>query len=147
MVLFASPRGGQGSMKRGIPIRASLAVLVLGTALPFVALVAYNAYSHAHAEAAQAGAEALRAAQSTAADAGETLQRARHILSVLSSWPAVQPLDRAHCPPLFPAFGDLYPQYTNLFTVHRDGTRVCTAVQPLPGPPARMDPAFLPLFS
>ena len=34
-------------MKRGIPIRASLAVLVLGTALPLAALVAYNAYSQA----------------------------------------------------------------------------------------------------
>ena len=37
-------------MKRGIPIRASLAVLVLGTALPFAALIGYNAYSRARAE-------------------------------------------------------------------------------------------------
>src|SRR3981081_949200 len=98
-------------MKRGIPIRASLAVLVLGTALPFAALIGYNAYSRARAEAAQAGAEGVRAGQSPGAGAAETLQRARHLLAVVSSWPAAKSLDRADCPALFAAFGDLYPQY------------------------------------
>ena len=112
-------------MKHGIPIRASLGVLVLATALPFVALIAYNAYSLAQSEAEQAGAEALRAARATASEATDTLRRAQQLLSVLSTRPAVRSLDPAHCASIFSGFGELYPEYTNLLTVRRNGDRVC----------------------
>ena len=127
-------------MQHGIPIRASLGVLVLATALPFIALIGYNAYSQAQSGAAQAGAEALRAAQATASEVEDLLQRTRQLLSALSKQPAVRSLDAGHCAPIFGLFGDLYPEYTNLLTVHRDGDRVCSAAQPAPGAPAKVDP-------
>jgi diguanylate cyclase (GGDEF)-like protein/PAS domain S-box-containing protein len=129
-------------MKHGIPIRAGLGLLVLATALPFVSLIAYNTYFLAQTEAAQAGAEALRAARAAAAEAQDTLRRAQLLLAVLSTRPAVRSLDPAHCAPIFGGFGELYPEYTNLLTARRNGERVCSAVPPAPGAPAKVDPGL-----
>ncbi len=127
-------------LKHGVSIRTSLTLLVLATALPFVTLIAYNAYSQARVDAEEASAEALRAAKSVATDTEDTLRRAQQLLSALSKRTAVRSLDPAHCAPIFGAFIELYPEYTNLLTVRRNGDRVCSAVQPTPGAPARVDP-------
>src|SRR6266851_2598940 len=103
-------------MKHGIPIRVSLAVLVLATALPFVALLAYNGYSQAQHQAEQAAAEALRAAQATATDVETTLRRTRELLAYLSEQPAVRSFDPERCDLVFKSFSGLFPQYTNLVT-------------------------------
>ncbi len=127
-------------MKRGIPIRASLAVLVLATALPFVALIAYNAYTQGQFEAEQAGTEALRAARATAAEVEATLRRTRELLSYLSEQSAVRSFDPERCDLVFKSFSALFPQYTNMVTVNRNGDRVCSAARLPPGASTKVDP-------
>jgi diguanylate cyclase (GGDEF)-like protein/PAS domain S-box-containing protein len=129
-------------MRQGVPIRASLAVLVLATALPFVALIVYNAYSQAQLEAEQAGAEALRAARASAAEVGATLHRTRELLGHLATQPAVRSLDARHCELAFRSFNALFPQYTNVVTVHSSGERVCSATQLPAGASSKIDPAI-----
>ncbi len=127
-------------MRKGIPIRASLAVLVLATALPFVALIAYSAYSQAQLETEQAGTESLRAARATATEVEATLRRTRELLSYLAEQPAVRSFDPAQCDLVFKSFSALFPQYTNLVTVNRNGERVCSAARLPPGASTKVDP-------
>src|SRR5260221_7274962 len=127
-------------MKRGIPIRVSLGVLVLATVLPFVALIAYNAYSQAQLEVEQSGEEALRAARATATETETTLRRTRELLAYLSEQPAVRAFERERCDLVFKSFSALFPEYTNLVTVRRNGERACSAAQLPPGASAKVDP-------
>jgi len=126
--------------RASLPIRARLAILVVVTALPLVALIAYDAYTQVQLDAEQASAEALRAVRIVASDTERALRRTRELLAYLSRQPMVEALDRNRCDPLFRAFGGLFPQYTNLLTVRRNGERICSAVAPSPGAPAKVDP-------
>ncbi|HSI58138.1 MAG TPA: cache domain-containing protein, partial [Ideonella sp.] len=121
-------------------IRTHLALLVLVTAWPLAALLAYTAQRQAKVEEKQAGAQALRAAQAIAAEAERTLQRAQVLLTQVARRPQVRRLDAADCDPLFGAFGSLFPDYTNLVTVRLDGERVCSALPARPDMPAKVDP-------
>ncbi len=124
------------------PLRAYLALLVLATALPLIALVAYQAYAQARLEATQAADRAMSSAQSAVIGAERALQRARDLLAYLSRQPLVNALEPERCDPVFAAFNGLFPQYTNLLTVHRDGRRICSAITPTAGAPATVDPAL-----
>ena len=123
-----------------LPIRGRLAMLVLVTALPLVALIAYSAYTQALLDAERASAEALRAARTVVVITEDRLWRARGVLEYLSRQPMMKALDRDRCDPIFRIFGGLFPQYTNLLTVDRSGARICSAVPPGPGAPATVDP-------
>ena len=120
-------------MLSGIPIRVSLGVLVLATALPFIALSTYNTYARFQRDAERAAAEALRGARAASAEAEETLQRARVLLAALARRPAIASLDMTRCAPIFNAFLELYPEYTNLLTIQSNGERQCSAVPPAAG--------------
>lgn len=126
--------------KRGIAIRASLALLVLATALPFVALIGYTAYQQVHSGAEQARDAALRAARGVALEAERTLQRTSEVLRFISQQPLVRALDPQRCDAIFKSFRGLYSEYTNLVSVRRNAERVCSAVTPPPGAPAKVDP-------
>lgn len=129
-------------MLSGIPIRVSLGVLVLATALPFIALSTYNTYARFQRDAERAAAEALRGARAASAEAEETLQRARVLLAALARRPAIASLDMTRCAPIFNAFLELYPEYTNLLTIQSNGERQCSAVPPAAGTPSRVDPSL-----
>jgi PAS domain S-box-containing protein len=126
-------------MSNALPIRTRLALLVLASALPFVALIAYNAYADARAEAERAAAEALRAARMVAGETQAMLQGAQLLLEHMARQPAVQALDPQQCDPVFAGFIAMFPQYTNLLTVRSSGERVCSAVPPPPGAPSRVE--------
>jgi len=128
-------------MLNGIPIRVSLGALVIATALPFIALSAYNTITRFERDAERAAAESLRGARAAAAEGEEALQRARQLLDSLAKRPAFALFDGARCPPIFNAFQDLYPEYTNLLTIRADGSRICSAVPPAPGAPPKVDPS------
>ncbi len=131
-------------MRTALPIRTRLTLLVLATALPLIALIAYNGYTQARDDAEHATAEALRAARTAAVETENMLDTARQLLAQLSQRPGLNALDPTRCDSIFASFRSLFPHYTNLITVRRDGNRVCSAIEPPPGTPTRAS-AGLPL--
>jgi len=131
-------------MRTSLPIRTRLTLLVLATALPLVALLAYNAARQAEVETERARAEALRAARVAAVETENLLHAAQRLLAQLGQRPGVNALDATQCDPIFGSFRGLFPNYTNLISVQRDGDRVCSALEPPPGAPMRIS-AGLPL--
>ncbi|GAB4557155.1 MAG: hypothetical protein Tsb007_16260 [Rhizobacter sp.] len=131
-------------MRTSLPIRTRLTLLVLATALPLVALLAYNGVRQAEVETERASAEALRAARAAAVETETLLNTAQRLLTQLGQRPGVNALDATQCDPIFRSFRGLFPSYTNLISVHRDGDRVCSAIEPPPGVPLRIS-AGLPL--
>ena len=55
-------------MRNALPIRTRLTLLVLATALPLIALLAYNGITQARQDSERAAAEALRAARAAAVE-------------------------------------------------------------------------------
>ncbi len=131
-------------MRTSLPIRTRLTLLVLATALPLVALLAYNAASQAEHEAERASAEALRAARAAAVETETLLNSAEQLLAQLSLRSGVNGLNPQQCDPIFRSFRGLFPNYTNLISVQRNGDRVCSAIEPTSGVPLRIS-AGLPL--
>ena len=131
-------------MRMSLPIRTRLTLLVLATALPLVALLAYNGARQAEFEAERASAEALRAARAAAVETETLLSTARRLLTQLGQRQSVNALDAKQCDPIFRSFRGLFPTYTNLISVHRNGDRVCSAIEPAPGAPLRIS-AGMPL--
>lgn len=131
----------QGASTRAISIRASLIVLALAATLPFVALLAYDTYSQAQVEFEEAREEQSRAANDLAKDIERALGEVSEMLVYMSRKPSVRSFDPNQCDPIFMSFVGLFPkQYTNLLTVRRNGDRVCSAVQPSLGAPAKVNP-------
>jgi two-component system sensor histidine kinase/response regulator len=128
--------------RTALPIRARLALLVLATAVPLIALLAYNGYSHARQDAERDADEALRAAQGAASETEGVLQTAQQLLIQLAERPGVRALDAGACDPIFASFRGLFPLYTNLVTVKRSGEPVCSALRPPPGTPERINPSL-----
>ncbi len=115
-------------IRKALPIRAHLALLVLATALPLVLLMAYNAYSQADVASERAQGEVVRAAQITAQGVGNLVQESRLLLEHLAQRPRVHALDPARCDPVLDSVPDLFPHYINVFTVRASGERVCSAL-------------------
>ncbi|HZE90514.1 MAG TPA: PAS domain S-box protein [Rhizobacter sp.] len=128
-------------MNRALPIRAHLAILVLATALPFGALLSYNAYKQARFEADRASSEAMRSAHIVAMETQRLMQRTQELLIHMAQQPMVQALDPKHCDPFFNSFNKLFTQYSNLQTVSRDGERVCSVLKPSATTP-KLDPSL-----
>ncbi len=126
-------------MKAALPLRSRLALLVLVAALPLIALVVFNIINHARLESEQAAGEALHSARAVAEQTEQRLQRARALLAWAAQRPSENLLDEQRCDPVFGAFGGLFPEYTNLLTVRRDGSRACSAVRPPPSAPQQVD--------
>jgi two-component system sensor histidine kinase/response regulator len=125
-------------MRHALPIRARLSLLVLATALPLLALIAYNGITQAQQDAARAAAEALRAARGAALETENVISNAERLLALFAQRPGVASLDPDKCDPLFKSFRGLFPAYTNLISVRRNGDRVCSAIDPPPGTPMRV---------
>ncbi|HEY0820730.1 MAG TPA: PAS domain S-box protein [Rhizobacter sp.] len=125
-------------MRHALPIRARLSLLVLATALPLLALIAYNGITQARQDAERAAVEALRAARGAALETEAIISNAERLLGLLARRPGVNALDPGQCDPLFKSFRGLFPAYTNLISVRRDGDRVCSAIEPAPGTPMRV---------
>jgi hypothetical protein len=120
-------------------LRFQLSWLVLLAALPLSTLVVYNTLQQLNIDAHVAVAEAERLAATVALRAESRLDRARALLDRLVRLDAVRRLDPAHCGPLFTQFGEVQAEYTNLVTVRRDGTRICSAIAPGPLAPPQVD--------
>lgn len=129
-------------MKATLALRTRLTLLVLVAVLPLIVLIAFNTARRARDEADQAADVVQRSARAVAIQTGQRLQRARALLDWLARQPSVQRLDPGACDPVFATFGGLFPEYTNLITVRRDTTRVCSAVAPTPQSPATVNPAL-----
>jgi PAS domain S-box-containing protein len=127
-------------MKRGLPIRARLALLVLATALPFVGLLAYNTWQRIVDETRRAGDETLRTARVTAFETQLALRRTRDLLEHLAAQPQLLTLDKRDCPAIFPTFNTMFPQYANLLTTDVQGRRICTSHQLPPDARPNVDP-------
>ncbi|MBX3626585.1 MAG: PAS domain S-box protein [Rhizobacter sp.] len=125
-------------MRHALPIRARLSLLVLATALPLLALIAYNGITQAQQDAERAAVEALRAARGAALETEAVISNAERLLSLLAQRDGVNALDPDLCDPLFKSFRGLFPTYTNLISVKRNGDRVCSAIDPPPGAPMRV---------
>jgi PAS domain S-box-containing protein len=125
-------------MRHALPIRARLSLLVLATALPLLALIAYNGITQAQQDAERAAVEALRAARGAALETENIISNAERLLALLAKRPGVSSLDPQQCDPLFKSFRGLFPTYTNLISVKRNGDRVCSAIEPPPGTPMRV---------
>ncbi|MBL0729100.1 PAS domain S-box protein [Piscinibacter sp. HJYY11] len=125
-------------MRRALPIRARLSLLVLATALPLLALIAYNGITQARQDAERAAVEALRAARGAALETEAIISNAERLLGLFAKRPGVHSLDAEQCDPLFKSFRGLFPTYTNLISVNRHGDRVCSAIEPPPGTPMRV---------
>lgn len=124
------------------PVRAHLGALAAVTALPFLALIAYNIAGDVQRQLALAGERAARLATLTSAQAERFLQRTRLLATRLSGRPALRALDPERCDPLFGDFLELYPEYSNFLTLDADGQPVCSAL-PLKGPrPWQVNPAI-----
>ncbi len=134
--------GADSPQPAGLRIRTHLAILVLAAALPLIGLIGYGVYAQASLDAEQAAGQALVAAQAAASESERRLQRTRDLLAYLSRQPLVQRLDEQRCDPIFDSFIALFPWYTNLLTVRSDAARVCSAVVPSAGAPAKVDPAL-----
>ncbi len=124
-------------MRHALPIRARLSLLVLATALPLLALIAYNGITQARQDADRAAVEALRAARGAALETETIILNAERLLALLAKRPGVYTLDPEKCDPLFKSFRGLFPTYTNLISVKRNGDRICSAIDPPPGTPMR----------
>ncbi|MEO8804995.1 MAG: PAS domain S-box protein [Burkholderiaceae bacterium] len=129
-------------MKAALPLRYRLALLVLVAALPLIALVVFNIVNQAQLESEQAQREALRSASAVAEQTAQRVQRARELLAWAAQRPSESLLDEQRCDPVFGAFVGLFPAYTNLITVRRDGSRACSAVRPPPTAPQNVDPSL-----
>jgi PAS domain S-box-containing protein len=125
-------------MRNALPIRTRLTLLVLASVLPLLGLLVFNGVASARAEAERASSEALRAAHGVAEEAENELKVARRLLEHLSQRPGVADLDADRCDPIFKTFRGLFPAYTTLFTVRRDGSRVCSAIEVPAGSPPRV---------
>jgi PAS domain S-box-containing protein len=112
-----------------------LAILVLATALPFAALIAYTSVKQARFEAERASSEAMRSANIVAMETQRLMQRTRDLLVHMANQPLVQALDPKTCDPFFDSFSKLYTQYSNLQTVLPDGQRVCSVLKVTPATP------------
>jgi len=111
-----------------------LAQLAMAAALPLLALAAWDTLRHWQVESRESEADAMRAATAIAADTERRLASANALLAHLAQQPQVLALDAAHCHPVFAERGGLLPEYSNLFLIRLDGTRLCSAL-PLPTPP------------
>ncbi len=128
--------------KRPLPLRFHLALLAAVATLPLVALVVYNTVRQARVDIEAANTEAQRLAGAVAQRTHVRLQRAQALLDRLAQREGVAELDPSRCSPLFALFSGLYTEYTNLITVRRDASRVCSAVTPTATAPAQVDPAL-----
>ncbi len=138
----AAASGDEAARPSGLRIRTHLAILVLAAALPLIGLIGYGVYAQARLEAEQAAEQALVAARAAAIEGERRLVRTRDLLAYMSRQTLVNRLDEHHCDPIFATFTALFPWYTNLLTVRSDGARVCSAVVPSAGAPAKVDPAL-----
>ncbi|HET7793850.1 MAG TPA: ATP-binding protein [Rhizobacter sp.] len=129
-------------MRHALPIRTRLTLLVLATALPLIALIAYNGYTTARQDTERARAEALRAARAAALETESMLAGARRLLDQMVRRPGVSALDPQRCDPIFASFRDLFPIYTNLATVTRSGVVACSALAPPPGSTPQINPSL-----
>jgi PAS domain S-box-containing protein len=125
-------------MPHRFSIRVRLVGLVLGVALPLVALEAWNLYSDAEEDSRAARLQVLHLAEITAAETARFLGQAHGIVRGLAARPAIRALDPARCDPILGDVLALAPRFANVATMTLDGTVVCSGV-PVRRP-ARMDP-------
>ena len=129
-------------MKANGSLRVHLALLVALAVLPLVALLAINIGQQVSADSAKALDAAQRLATAIANRTDRTVKQSAVLLAGLARHEALGRLDAASCGPVFGLFIAAHPDYTNLLTVRRDGTRVCSAVPPTPSTSPKVNPAL-----
>ena len=117
-------------------------LLVLLVIAPLAALLVYNGKRAAEQELNRAEAQNLQRAQDVANQTAQFLRETRSLLAELAQRPQVRALDPQHCDPLFADQSTLFPRFSNIVTIRRTGELVCSAVEPAPGSPSKVDPAY-----
>ena len=110
-----------------------LIVLVLTTAVPMAALLAYAVHRESLAEVEKARALVQSLASVTAAEIATTLAELERTAAVLAERPRVRALDPTLCDPLAEELMLLDRNLANVGTVNRDGQAICTVLRPPTG--------------
>lgn len=130
----AAARGAEaGDGHERLPLRVQLLLLVAATALPLIALLAYNVQREATRDQESAGRTAADVARVIATDAARIVLDTRQIAEALAQRPLVRALDPARCDAQLAQLVKLLPYIANVATMSGDGSVVCTAM-PLPEP-------------
>jgi PAS domain S-box-containing protein len=117
-----------------------LAVLALGAAAPFAALVAYLAIELIGNDMAGATANVEELTQATALRAERMVGRNRAMLEQLASRPGVSALDPDRCDPLLHDLLGLNREIANIITLDASGRRICSGAYTVPAAAPAMDP-------
>ncbi len=135
---FAKPATAGLSRRAGaapgaISLQWLLALLVLATALPLTALLAYHLRYEIAAEVDKADQLVQNLAVVTAADTSASLTEFRRLAAALAARPRVAALDPANCDPLAGELARLYRNLANVGTVNLDGQAICSVLTPQGG--------------
>lgn len=114
-------------------LRVRLVVLVLVAVLPAFGLIVWTGIDQRREERASAEKDALRIAQLTASQEGQSVESARQLLAGLTHVPQVTNSDPAACHTFLADLMTGNEQYTGIGVVAVDGTVVCSSL-PLTSP-------------
>lgn len=120
-----APREGRRPGQRGPTIRASLALLVLATALPLAILLGWSVLRATEEQRLLAEELVQRVARNIAADADAFLRVQQDLAANLARRSAVRRLDPAACEPLLEQLAAVHGSIDEIFTVDREGRVVC----------------------
>lgn len=129
-------RSGRGSPR----IIWHLLGLAMFAVLPFFALAAWHSLDLIARENEQATEHLQRSVAVTASAVELLVGRVRTLLSRLALRERVHALDPGNCDPALLAIKQVNAEYTNVFTVAADGTRVCSGLPLPPWIPSGVDP-------
>ena len=115
---------------------------VAAVSLPLAALLAYDIWDDARANAARAGENVQQSAAAVAKQMGFAVADMQRQLAQLAQRPLVRNLDSGRCDPLFADIKSLMPRLANVITVDATGERVCSAAPAAGGGASRVDPRY-----
>lgn len=126
--VFARPARWLGKLPLIHNTRFRLTVLVLLAALPAFALLVLTASEQRSDAIASGREEAQRLVSLSAADQDRLIDSANQLLTTLGQLPEIRGDDPQACHALLLSMIAVYPDYTDLAVVRRDGAIFCSAV-------------------
>ncbi|MCW5594535.1 MAG: HAMP domain-containing protein [Rhodocyclaceae bacterium] len=108
-------------------IRSRLRLLVIGVALPLLALGGYEVYVEVREELHRIEETALGLARINAVHAEKLVAEAEWLLSGISDRPQVRFMAPGRCDPLFSQFRDIQPRFNNIVLFGPDDRLACSA--------------------
>ena len=125
------PAAGREQPRPHWSIRSRLRLLVIGVALPLLALGGYEVYVEVREEIRRVEETALGLARINAVHTEKLVAEAEWLLSGISDRPQVRFIATGHCDPLFSQFQDIQPRFNNVVLFGPDDRLACSA-NPIP---------------